>query len=240
MAEGPEATDVTADAVLAFDIGKFNLAYCLRTLDSVTPLAWSLVDLVNGKHVSFGTHNAAPADFQGTSKKPTIADCVAALWRHLDGVSTRMISLVVIETQLGQSNVGCKVLSHCIQYWAMTRGLRTEFRRPYAATLPDKPSYAKRKRIAVEHVRRALEKTQAGADPPSMDPTPLAFFNAQVKKDDLADSWLLVGGDALRVGQEESEKDGKGADQSKADPKLARAPKKRRTSGTKTTTCPPT
>lgn len=223
MAEGPEATDVAADAVLAFDIGKFNLAYCLRTLDSVTPLAWSLVDLVNGKHVAFGTHNAAPADFQGTGKKPTIADCVAALWRHLDGVSTRMISLVVIETQLGQSNVGCKVLSHCIQYWAMTRGLRAEFRRPYAATLPDKPSYAKRKRIAVEHVRRALEETQAGADPPSMDPTPLAFFNAQAKKDDLADSWLLVGGDALLVGQGEEQKSQQKRDAPKAAAKRAPA-----------------
>ena len=181
-------------AVASFDIGKLNLACCVRAppLEGAAPApphAWFLVDLVAGKAAAYGAAGAE-VGFEPAGKRPSIADCVRALWAflatHLDP-QREAISAVVVEAQMGRSNVGCKVLSHAIQCWATDRGLPVEFRRPFAASLPGKPSYAQRKKIAVETAREQVLMGGEAAE------GALAFFEGQRKKDDLADSWLLAG-----------------------------------------------
>jgi len=160
-------------------MGYKHLAYCY--IEGTRILRWECVDIVEGKT---------------RAKKPSIALVTAALVDHLKTLDM-VPDKVLIETQPAggagrRSNTMMKVLSHVVQAFFYTRGVKKiQFVSPKrklkgcipCKELKSKERYAIHKQYAIDQCTERLATLEGGAAWGE-------FFAKQKKKDDLADAFL--------------------------------------------------
>lgn len=170
--------------VVAIDVGVRNLAFCASTGPGVPPLAWEVVDcLASG------------------ARRPTIAVLRTAVLRVLDARlldEVLQADTVVVEQQ-PRANTSMLCIQHCIHTWLHCRVPNVRVvsmsSRQKLADQGRGLTYTQRKRAAIDAVRRHFLARDWD----------LADFEAQPKKDDLADAFLMtLVAHATRAGSEGS------------------------------------
>ena len=172
---------------VGFDIGTRNLSWCVKTNRETEAVEnWCLCDIICGTYETLKSGKKISTGHPSTKKKPTIAELCILIVAHLGGEFTDLckagqIDGVIIETQLGRANTTAKVVSHMVQTFFVVYGIHCEFRRPYSSDLDKRLPYKERKGAAISAVESAGIGESAGT-----------FFHSYQKKDDLADSYLLL------------------------------------------------
>lgn len=179
--------------IVGLDVGLKNLAMCKIRRDSNNViediLGWELIDCIDG----------------GNAKKISIEDGCRAVIQTLDSMRSFFddVEVFSIEAQpcgrIATSNIKMKVISHCIQTWAMLRkpdmkvifvNPKTKICREYCGELLEleggdsavKKRYKKHKQMATDACTAIVEKFEKWKE----------FFYQHKKKDDISDALLIA------------------------------------------------
>lgn len=193
-------------AILSFDIGIKNLAYCKIDTETKQPIDWKDISLIetfkcsakkcsrNATIISKDSeyfcdkHKPSTRNYRRlvTAKNCNLCDISRKLLNALETIETDNIISVVIENQL-TSNPKMKFIGSAVLFYFSTklpdinvRFISAKYKlSDFTTKLKGKKNYSSRKKLAIEKTEELIES-----------PEMLEYFRKHKKRDDLADSFL--------------------------------------------------